>query len=98
MTDEKASNGNDGEKRFYFLDCSTYSKDEVVKYDPSTGYPVVHHNNDHMHRVISEEDIRFAEEDDASRQCRIRLYEVSDTYSLSPEELEQVLTNVGGLL
>ena len=98
MTDEKDSNVNDGEKIFYCLDSSTYSKDEVVKYDPRTGYPVVHHNNDHIHRVISEEDIRFAEEDDASRTCRIRLYEVSDMYRLSPEELEQVLTNVGGFL
>jgi hypothetical protein len=45
-----------GRKRFYCIDCSKFTEDEVVSYD-SNEHPVVSHNNGHKHNGIFATDI-----------------------------------------
>jgi hypothetical protein len=89
------SNGNQGKKRVYCIDCFKFIEDGVVRDHPRNGYPVIHHNNGQIHRVIFEADIRFLQELGISVSGQSMGYEMAEMYCVSDDELEQVLANVG---
>src|SRR2546427_12483210 len=90
------SNGNESKKIAFCVDCLKFTEDGVLKYDPRNGYPVIHHNNGHIHHVMFEADIRFLQELVTSVSGESTRYEMTEMYGISPDELEEVFPNVGG--
>ena len=90
------SNGNEGKKISFCIDCLKFTEDGVVRYDPRNGYPVIHHNNGHVYHVTFEADIRFFQELGTSVRGESTTYEMTEMYGISPDGLEEVLANVGG--
>jgi hypothetical protein len=98
MTNEKHCNGTKSSKTVYCLDCSAFTKDGGVRYDPIMGCPVVDHNEsvDRTHHVIFETDIQLLLELGNSLRGQVARYELAEIYCISSEKLDQVLANVGG--
>ncbi|MGC2575428.1 MAG: hypothetical protein WA364_28305 [Candidatus Nitrosopolaris sp.] len=94
LTDDR-SNENDivDNKRFYCIDCSNFTGDEV-SYD-SNDRPVIRHNNDDKHHVIFGTDIQCLLELGSSLDGEITIYETAEMYDISVEKLEQILANIG---
>jgi hypothetical protein len=90
-----AANGGKCKSRFYCIDCSKFTEDEVVRYD-SNDHPVFHHNNGHKHHVISEVVIQFLLELGTSRLGQSTRYETAEMYGISVQQLDQILSNVVG--
>jgi hypothetical protein len=67
-----------------------------VRYDPRSDYPVVHHNNGRIHRVIFEADIQLLLDHNNSLFGESTRYELAEMYGVSVQKLDQLLENVGG--
>lgn len=85
---------NECKKRFYCMDCSKFTKEEVVRYD-SNDHPVVSHNNGHKHSVIFATDMKRLLELGTSQVGQSTRYETAEMYGIPVEKLEQVLANIG---
>ena len=96
LTDDRSNEKDivDNKKRFYCIDCSKFTEDEVVRYD-SSDHPVVRHNNGHKHSVIFATDIKRLLELGTSLGGQSALYETAEMYGIPVEKLEQVLANIG---
>jgi hypothetical protein len=92
MTERLSSKWTDN--AMYCMECSKFTKDEVVRYD-SNDLPVVRHNNGHVHRVIFRNDIQFLLARVTPWRSQNELFEIAQMYGLSTQDLEQVLENVG---
>jgi hypothetical protein len=66
-----------------------------VRYD-TNDYPIVHHNDGRIHRVIFQNDIQFLLALVTPWRGQSALFEIAQMYGLSTQDLEQVLENVGG--
>jgi hypothetical protein len=90
-----AADGSEYKSRLYCIDCSKFTEDESVGYD-SNEYPIVHHNDGRIHRVIFQNDIQFLLALVTPWRGQSALFEIAQMYGLSTQDLEQVLENVGG--
>jgi hypothetical protein len=95
LTDDRSNEKDivDNKKRFYCIDCSKFTQDEVVSYD-SNDHPGVSHNNGHKHSVIFATDIKRLLELGTSQVGQGTRYETAEMYGISVEKLGQVLTNI----
>jgi hypothetical protein len=79
----------------YCMDCSKFTKDEVVRFD-SNDHPVVRHNNGYKHSVMFRTDIQRLLGFGTSRLGQSSRYETAEMYGISVEKLDQILANVRG--
>jgi hypothetical protein len=89
-----AADGSKSKRRVYCIDCSKFIEAEV-RYD-TNDHPITHHYNGHVHRVIFQTDIQFLLALVTPWRGQDALFEISQMYGLSTQDLEQVLENVGG--
>jgi hypothetical protein len=96
LTDDRSKEKDisDNKKRFYCIDCSKFTEDELVSYD-SNDRPFVSHNNGHKHSVIFATNIKRLLELCTSLGGQSVLYQTAEMYGIPVEKLEQVLANIG---
>ncbi|MGA9150856.1 MAG: hypothetical protein WBZ36_09770 [Candidatus Nitrosopolaris sp.] len=96
LTDHRSNEKDviDNKKRFYCIDCSKFTEDEVVSYD-SNDRPVVSHNNGHTHSVIFATDFQRLLELGTSLGGQSAIYVTAEMYGIPVEKLEQVIVNIG---
>jgi hypothetical protein len=88
-----AADGSKYKSRLYCIGCWKFIEVEV-RYD-TNDYPIVHHNDGRIHRVIFQNDIKRLLELGTSRLGQSTRYETAEMYGISIEKLDQILANIG---